>query len=107
MLAVHFVEHHLDVVPLADFVEAVSWVVVNSTGGSLVGDEGEHGTENVLAGFGGYSIFGVWGRPWYVPACTCSDANGFFDQANTGVRHDGDGSVAQHRTHGRPFNHDL
>ena len=67
MLAVHFVEHHLDVVPLADFVEAVSWVVVNSTGGSLVGDEGEHGTENVLAGFGGYSIFGVWGRPGTFP----------------------------------------
>ena len=61
MLAVHFVEHHLDVVPLADFVEAVTWVVVDSTGGSLVGDEGEHGTENVLAGLVATpsSVFGV------------------------------------------------
>ena len=67
MLAVHFVEHHLDVVPLADFVEAVSWVVVNSTGGSLVGDEGEHGTEEALAGFGGCSVFGVWRRPGTLP----------------------------------------
>ena len=51
MLPVHFVEHHFDVFPLSDLVEAVAWVVVNPTGGSLVGDEGKHGTEEALAGF--------------------------------------------------------
>ncbi len=107
MLAVHFVEHHLDVVPLADFVEAVTWVVVDSTGGSLVGDEGEHGAEDVLAGFGGYAVLSAGGCSGNVAGSTGRYANGFLDQTDARIRHDGDRSVAQHRPHGRSLHHDL
>ena len=41
MLAVHLIEHHLDVFPLSNLVKAVSRVMVNSASGSLVGEEGE------------------------------------------------------------------
>ena len=51
MLSVHFVEHHLDVFPLTDFVETMAGIVINATGGSLIGHEGEHGLEQSLAGF--------------------------------------------------------
>ena len=49
MLAMHFVQHHLDVLPLSDFVEAVAWVVVHSACGALVGEEGEEGAEQTLS----------------------------------------------------------
>ena len=47
MLSVHFVEHHLDVFPLADFVETMAGIVVNPPGRSLVGHKGEQGLEQL------------------------------------------------------------
>ncbi len=49
MLSMHFVEHHLDVLPLSDFVKAVFWVRVHTTAGALVAENGKERTENTLA----------------------------------------------------------
>ena len=49
MLLVHLIKHQLDVFPLADFVEAMLWVWVDTTRRALVGEEGEKGLEETFS----------------------------------------------------------
>ena len=49
MLLVHLIKHQFHIFPLANFVEAVLWVRVDTTRGTLVTEEGEKGFEEAFS----------------------------------------------------------
>ena len=53
MLPVHLIEHQLYVFPLADFVETVLWVWVDTARCALVREEGKERLEEAFANLAG------------------------------------------------------
>src|SRR6056300_1878146 len=105
MFSMHLVEHHLDVVPLPNFVETMLWVGVHTPGGALIGKNGEKGAEEAFTHhFSSRLVAGAF-------ASTGSDTgrctHRFLNEADSRVGHDGHGGKPENRSHGGAFNHHL